>query len=176
MVEVIGSRVRLRPIEQRDQSALADVRQDLDIQRAVMSRPRLSGPEPVGDWLSRVRSDERRSVLAIADRQSDAFLGYVDVSDIDLISRRASVGICIAAAQQGKGNGTEALELLHGHLAEVWGVQKTTLEVLADNEAARSLYQRVGYGEVGKRRRHFYWDGQWHDVVIMERIESFLIQ
>jgi len=46
------------------------------------------------------------------------------------------------------------------------------LEVLADNERAIQLYQKLGFRQIGQLAEHYLQDQRWHDVVLMERMLS----
>lgn len=50
------------------------------------------------------------------------------------------------------------------------GLHKLVLAALARNNQAKRLYARAGFREVGIYRRQGRLDGQWEDVVIMERL------
>jgi RimJ/RimL family protein N-acetyltransferase len=46
-------------------------------------------------------------------------------------------------------------------------LHKISLTVLAENHAARRLYEKVGFVEEGRLREVFRRDGQWLDKVTM---------
>lgn len=64
--------------------------------------------------------------------------------------------------------------VLHGlvELAAAAGMESVTLEVRVSNEAARALYRRYGFYEVGIRKR--YYADNHEDAIIMttERLDS----
>ncbi len=47
---------------------------------------------------------------------------------------------------------------------------KLVSRVFVENLASRSLLQKLGFREVGIYERHGQLDGQWHDVVIVEKL------
>ena len=49
--------------------------------------------------------------------------------------------------------------------AQMLGARTTTLEVAADNKAARALYESIGYEQVGVRRNYY---GNGHDALTMK--------
>ncbi|MCW5875368.1 MAG: ribosomal protein S18-alanine N-acetyltransferase [Anaerolineales bacterium] len=70
----------------------------------------------------------------------------------------------VAAAFRRQGLGRRLLGHLLAEAAEL-GMGSATLEVRTGNQAARQLYRRLGFADVGMRPR-FYSDGE--DAVIMQ--------
>lgn len=71
--------------------------------------------------------------------------------------------IAVAPAARRRGIGTHLLKELLGACVK-HGATKVLLEVSVGNHAARNLYERLGFVEVGLRRR-YYRDGE--DAVTM---------
>ncbi|MEU2665565.1 GNAT family protein [Micromonospora sp. NPDC007220] len=53
-------------------------------------------------------------------------------------------------------------------------LHKVTLTVVADNEAAYRVYEKVGFVEEGRLRQTFRRDGRWHDTYTMGLLEGEL--
>ena len=104
----------------------------------------------------------------IADRATDAALGYLQFTNIDPVDLNADLGICLAPAAQGKGLGSEALRLALADLRDTRGLRKVSLRVRADNQAAIRCYARLGFAECGRLKEHVYIDDGWQDVLLME--------
>jgi RimJ/RimL family protein N-acetyltransferase len=88
---------------------------------------------------------------------------------MDTVSGHARLGIAVAEARRRRGFGRDALDLVARYLREVFALRKVVLEVQAENTAAISLYHSAGYTDVGIHAEHFYFDGVFHDVAVMER-------
>ncbi|MDP4014662.1 MAG: ribosomal protein S18-alanine N-acetyltransferase [Candidatus Nanopelagicales bacterium] len=71
--------------------------------------------------------------------------------------------IAVDRSSQGQGLGRALLDAAVDHATEV-GCMRVLLEVRADNDVARGLYQSSGFVETGRRRR-YYVDGT--DAVVM---------
>ena len=50
------------------------------------------------------------------------------------------------------------------------GLWKLVSRVFPENEASLALCRSLGFREVGVYRRHAQLDGEWRDVVIVERL------
>ena len=54
--------------------------------------------------------------------------------------------------------------------AERCGLWKLVSRIFPENEASLALCRALGFREVGLYRRHGRLDGEWRDVVIVERL------
>lgn len=77
-------------------------------------------------------------------------------------------GVAVDPGLQGLGVGRALMDGVHVE-ARRRGARKLSLRVLADNEAARRLYERAGYEVEGVLRGEFHLDGRDVDDVLMAR-------
>jgi RimJ/RimL family protein N-acetyltransferase len=166
---ITGETVRLRAPEASDVDALARLRSDEGLQRLLAVRTRGTSVASVQSWLERIRSDQASLVFVVSSRDADDVLGYVQITAMDTISGHAMLGICIAPDAQGRGVGGQSIRLIESYLERVWKLRKVVLNVLASNTSARGMYEHLGYEQTGVLHEHFFYDGQYEDVVVMER-------
>lgn len=166
---LVGEYVALRAWQTDDLSALQSMRNNLRLQRQLMTQPRGNSLNQVKDWLTTRTTSQSDVFFVIANKTSDQAVGYIQVVGMDFINGTAKLGICITPEAQGKGYGKEALTLLEGYLSSVFRLRKLTLEVLAGNAQAIGLYKKHNYREVGYFREHFHTGSGYEDVVIMEK-------
>ena len=163
-----GEYIRLRAWQESDVALMTALRNDVDLQAQLLARVRGSQAAQVRDWMER-RSTEADSIFfIIADSITDSALGYVQLTGIDLVDRRAELGICLDRAAQGRGSGREALELLMPYVREACGLRKLSLRVRADNVAAIRCYEYVGFEHCGLLRQHVFINDAWTNIVLME--------
>ena len=84
----------------------------------------------------------------------------------------AGVGECsvyVAAELRGRGIGSELLGRL-AEEAERRGFYKLLGKLFPTNQASVSLVQRCRFHQVGLHRCHGQLDGQWRDVLLVERL------
>jgi diamine N-acetyltransferase len=162
-----GSKIRLREWREEDLPSLTLWRNDIALQAQLMARPRGSDAGKIKSWLDGRTTPADRLFLVVASRENDEAVGYIQF-DLNLVDRFGEPGICLAPAQQGKGYGTEALNLAVKYLQATWGLRKISLRVLADNKRAVRSYTKCGFVECGKLRKHFLSGGEWKDVLLME--------
>ena len=79
------------------------------------------------------------------------------------------LSIAIDASQRGRGLSRQLLLTHLGHLAGR-GVRTIFLEVEENNQPARRLYERAGFGVVGRRERYYRQpDGEQLNALLMRR-------
>jgi RimJ/RimL family protein N-acetyltransferase len=92
-----------------------------------------------------------------------------ELSVIDVTQEEPEIGMIVGAPHRGRGIGRALLERAFAW-ARTNGKPALTLRVFPDNERARTLYRRTGFGDVtlqtdGIVRR----DGTGRDVLVMRR-------
>lgn len=93
-----------------------------------------------------------RAVLAHGARTDRRLIGFI-------MSRRAAdeaeiLSVAVTQARRGDGTGRRLLTLHLGRLAAL-GTKTVFLEVDEDNRAARRLYDKAGFREVGRRPAYY---------------------
>ena len=83
----------------------------------------------------------------------------------------AETSVYVARAYRRRGAGRMALEALIS-AAQKAGFWKLLSRVFPENTASRGLIRELGFREVGTYEKHGKLDGQWRDVVIVERLIS----
>ena len=77
--------------------------------------------------------------------------------------------IYVARAARGRGAGRAALVALV-EACESRGYWKLVGRIFPENEASLALCRSLGFREVGRYRRHGKLDGEWRDVVVVEKL------
>ncbi|MET0938531.1 MAG: arsinothricin resistance N-acetyltransferase ArsN1 family A [Gaiellaceae bacterium] len=106
-----------------------------------------------------VESDDTVVAWAVAHRYRKR-AAYAGVSEFS---------VYVARAERGRGFGRAAVQGLID-LCERRGLWKLVSRVFPENEASLALCRSLGFREVGIYRRHARLDGEWRDVVIVERL------
>lgn len=81
----------------------------------------------------------------------------------------ADSSVYVADGQQGRGVGTALIRGLIDE-AERLGFWKIVSRIFLFNRASRAMSRRAGFREVGVLHRHAQLDGEWLDVVFVERL------
>ena len=145
--------VTLRELEWTDLATLADLEQELFADDAWSEQT----------WWAELAGRPRRDyVVAVAGGEIVGYAGLDVAGDVaDVMT------VATAPTQQGKGIGRLLLDELVRRAASR-GCEAVLLEVRADNEAARNLYERKGFEVISVRRR-YYQPGDV-DALVMRRL------
>lgn len=164
-----GASIRLRTWQDGDIPTLLAIRNDVSLQAQLLSRARGSSEQDVIDWLKRHNKSTDSILLVIANKANNEPLGFIQAEDFNTIDRNTSFGICLIDKARGQGRCTEAINLMSDYLRNIWGARKIMISVRSDNESARRCYRKSGFNECGLLQSHTFIDGNWQDVILLER-------
>lgn len=167
--------VGLRRPEPVDGPFYWQMRNNLALVSSVMGfRLGVSG-QTIDAWIARGGGVEGDDLMLTAVLVPEAHrpLGYVKAYRVDRFSRHAWIGLCLfneedAAHGYGRRMLTQACDYLRDHVA----IRKISLDLLATNTRALSLYTRLGFVEEGRMTSQYYTGGRFEDVMILSRFLS----
>ena len=109
--------------------------------------------------------------VAILD---DKVVGLLAISQASQARRRhvATFGITVSEAHQGKGIGSQLMQVMVDYCDNWLNIHRIELEVFATNESGVGLYEKFGFELEGKMRDYAFRDGQYVDAVMMSRIKK----
>lgn len=156
----------VRPAVRNDAAAMAAIYNEGIRGRGATFETHERTPEEVAAWL-----DDPRYPVLVAVRH-DRIVGWASASRYRARACYDGIAECslyVTAAARGTGIGTALMTTLVTALEQA-GFWKMLSRVFPENTASRRLCARTGFREVGVYRRHGRLDGQWRDVVIVERL------
>jgi L-amino acid N-acyltransferase YncA len=130
------------------------------------TRPRTTGE--IAGWM-----DGRHPVVVV--ERNGQVVGFAAASLYrarECYSGVAEFSVYVAGEARGRGAGRLAMETLID-AARKAGFWKLVSRVFVENLPSRALLASVGFREVGIYQKHGRLDGQWRDVVIVERLLEF---
>lgn len=170
---LLGTQVRLRPLERRDLPLTVRWFLHPDT-RAMVARsvpPSLVAQER---WFDHVTKSGTEYIFVIEALREPGDLdaegvpvGVCGLHEISWQHRGAVVGIVLGEEARGHGLGTEAMYLLCRHAQRDLGLHRIQLEVRPENQRAVKSYERLGFVREGVRRQALFKDGAWVDVILM---------
>ena len=127
---------------------------------------RLRTPDDVRAWF-----DGRHPIVVVEDERGRivAFAATSSYRSRECYNGIAEFSVYVERAIRGNGAGRVAMDAIIA-AARAAGYWKLVSRVFVDNAASRALLSRVGFREVGIYQRHARLDGEWRDVVIVERL------
>ena len=127
------------------------------------TRPRTT--DDVRSWF-----DGRHPIVVVEDDGSIvAFASTSTYRSRDCYAGIAEFSVYVARSGRGKGAGRFAMRALI-EAAKPAGIWKLVSRIFIENTASRRLMASMGFREVGIYEKHAKLDGQWRDVVIVERL------
>ena len=82
----------------------------------------------------------------------------------------AEFSVYVARAARGRGAGARGHARADRRRPAPAGIWKLVSRIFIENTASRRLMASMGFREVGIYEKHAKLDGQWRDVVIVERL------
>lgn len=169
MVHRLGpdGEVTLRPPEQRDVDALLPIKNDPELAAMLCGTTHPWSHDDLVRWVDHHRSAADEAFFVITD-QHDRAIGHAALYRIDPEVGSAEFGILLGdQAVWGKGVGTRVTRFLVEHGFDTLGLHRIFLEVLATNERAQHVYEKLGFVVEGRLREHQFKEGRHVDVIVM---------
>jgi L-amino acid N-acyltransferase YncA len=155
----------VRPAREADGDAVAEIyNQGIEERQATFeTRPR-TGAE-CAEQIGR----DGRTLVAELDGQVVGWAGIVPYSARAAYAGVGEFSIYVDRAARRTGAGRRLLEDLCTH-GEALGYHKLLGKIFPANAASLALVRSCGFREVGLHERHARLDGEWRDVVLVERL------
>jgi L-amino acid N-acyltransferase YncA len=161
----VSTGIRTRRATLSDAASIAEIYNQGIEDRVATFETRPRTPADVREWFSAphqvvvVEQDERLVAFAATStyRPRDCYKGIAEFS------------IYVERGERGRGFGRLAIEALCDAAAEA-GFWKLVSRVFVENATSRELLKKTGFREVGIYQRHAMLDGEWRDVVIVEKL------
>jgi RimJ/RimL family protein N-acetyltransferase len=160
---LVGSKVRLRPIEPADVPMLQRWINTSPARNFIFTRLPMSLAQE-RDWAANAAVNPNTPVYII--QTSDG----VDVGSagLEIEGARATLGIAIHEERfWNRGLGTDAVGALVDGAFLTRPLVRIELTVFPDNQRAIRAYERAGFQREGLLRRYIYQNGEYRDVVLM---------
>ncbi len=166
-----GKEVFLRALEREDLKLLHEMQNDEEVMQWARSRP---DHMVTMEALEKEYEDELkgenvlRKTFAIVHRKSGRVIGWASLRWWRPFHTTADFGIAIGdKGFRGKGIGTEVTRLLTELAFEQYNIHKVELFTRPDNQAMIRSAEKSGFRVEGKIRETVYFNGKYHDGVLM---------
>ena len=169
MLKNTKKNIILRPYKECDLEVMYRIRNSFDLQIMLLSKPRPNTYKKVFDWIEQ-KSQSNDSVFFVISNIKDITIGFIQATNIDLVSGTCFLGIAIDEKFRREGIAVLAIELLENYLIDVFNIRKTMVHILSENPASLKTFSNSGYELVGVLKQHFYFRKKFLDVTIMEKI------
>lgn len=126
-------------------------------------------PRDTNEFCAWIDQDRYPLLVAEASRDVVGWAGLACYSDRPCYAGIGECSVYVDPEARSRGVGTALLEAL-AVVAERRGLHKLLGKLFTDNVASIRLVERCGFSSVGVHRRHGQLDGNWRDVLVVERL------
>ena len=159
--------LRARPARPEDAAAIARIYNEGIADRLATFETEPRATEDVLAWLG------EGFPLVVVEAEGGAIVAWASAPPYrprrEAYRGVGEFSVYVAREERGRGAGRAAMEALLAE-AEARGFWKLVSRVFPENEASIELCRALGFREVGVYRRHARLDGEWRDVVVVERL------
>ncbi len=161
--------MQIRDATHEDAAAIARIYNQGIEERSATLETQLRTAQERGDWLT---SRGSRHPVLVAVESSGAVAGWGSLNPFNAraaYDHVADFSVYVAREHRGQRIGDALLHALEGR-ARALGYHKLVLAALPHNAPGMRLYERHGFALVGTYHEQGMLDGQWVDVILMEKI------
>jgi L-amino acid N-acyltransferase YncA len=157
----------IRPAQPDDAEAIASIYNQGIEDRQATFQTRLHDPGEL-----ELKTEQRGGQLIVSER-GGAVIGWAGMSGYDdpadYYAGIAECAVYVAREARGQGAGAELLEGLAVE-AQKFGIHKLVAKIFTSNVASLALFRGSGFRVVGTHLRHGNLEGEWKDVIVLERL------
>ncbi|MGP0586651.1 GNAT family N-acetyltransferase [Paenibacillus timonensis] len=111
--------------------------------------------------------------FVIAHKDTEEYIGQIDLFKIDWKNRSTELGIVIGIKKYlGKGYGTEAIKVLQNFVFNRLNLNRLHLELHDFNQRAYRCYVKCGFKEEGRLREKNFVNGRYSDTIYMSILKK----
>jgi RimJ/RimL family protein N-acetyltransferase len=172
MTTIKGEKITLRPYRLSDAEAILRGASD-PVARRLTGTHATFTLEQTQNYVARYETAEDRVGFIIAHPATLEPLGEIVLLGIDEDNRNAGLRIAIFNQEDfSKGYGSEAIRLVVNHGFKELNLHRISLEVFDFNPRAIHVYEKVGFKREGVMRDALFYDGEYHNTIMMGILES----
>lgn len=169
--------IRLRAVEPGDVDVLLDMENDpaaWKVSNTLAPYSRFQLEQYVLNAPNDIHANRQLRLIIewAGEKQRPLVVGATDLFDIDLIHRRAGVGILILYPYRKKGFAQAALEVLVRYAFNVLSLHQLYCTIPAHNKASIHLFGKNHFKKTGVRKDWFFDGKSWQDEWLYQRIRS----
>ncbi len=99
-------------------------------------------------------------------------IGTIGIGNLDIASKKASIGYWLSEDYQGKGIMTMATKAVLNYAFETLDLNRVELKIASKNSKSTSIAERLGFIKEGTLRQDEILNGEYHDYNIYSFLKS----
>lgn len=179
MARLYGKRIMLREYRRDDFSAMRRWVNDPEVTNLLSDVFLYAHSEPATTAFleGAMAGGSDHKGFVIADLQTESYIGQIDLFRLDWKNRSAELGLVIGVKELfGQGYGTEAIRLMQSFVFYRMNLRRLYLQVHDYNTRAYQCYLKCGFREEGRLREAHYYNGRYHDIILMSVLRNDVMQ
>jgi diamine N-acetyltransferase len=96
----------------------------------------------------------------------------IDLFDFDPQHKRVGIGILLLTQYQGKGYGSEALEMVIDYAFLYLNVHQVFANITAENEKSIKLFEKFNFKKIGVKKDWIYANNSFKDEIQYQLIKT----
>ncbi len=167
--------IKLRELRENDAPLMLECLHDSEVQKGLKKRMMDLTLEDAVSFINKARTGKPYTTgenlhYAIADDETDQYLGTVSLKNLDMENATAEYAIITRKQAQGSGAAFLATGLILDKAFNEIGIHRVYLSVYSNNIPAIKLYEKSGFKYEGEFRDHFIIDGKhvgwkWYGIL-----------
>jgi [ribosomal protein S5]-alanine N-acetyltransferase len=173
MTFLTGTNVKLRKVTEKDYPKYMEIGDDMETR--LLADDDLPFPPTEEDhktFLKEISSKKDDYMFAIETIDEQVFIGTIGLFRTNWKNGTCYVGITLSSDYQGKGHGTDAMNVLLDYIFNYMNINKVKLEVFSTNERAIRSYEKCGFQKEGVLREELFRYGAFQDMTVMGMLRS----
>jgi RimJ/RimL family protein N-acetyltransferase len=168
--KLVGKKVYLSPIDVNDAEVFTEWLNDIELLVNLQLYNGIISVENEKVLLDNLSKEHNYSII---DFETNKLIGNCGFFDIDHVNQTAEIGIFIGDKKfRNKGYGAEALSLLIDYGLKALNFHNIMLRVYEYNKSAIRCYEKIGFKQIGKRRKALYRNLEKHDIIFMDLLQG----
>ncbi len=175
-VYIYGKRIFLRPLSFDDVSdEYLHWMSDKEVTRFLESKRIKYSKKKLKEYVTMFVGSKTDILLGIFINENRKHIGNIKIGGIHSYHRYGDIGLMIGDKNMwGKGYGTDSIALAWRYATEKLNVHKLTAGINEDNCPSFHAFLRAGFYEVGRLKKHAFFEGKYVDTILVEKIfDSF---
>ncbi|MDU2353340.1 MAG: GNAT family protein [Anaerococcus sp.] len=165
-----GKNVSLRTVELEDLDYLNKWKNTEEVFKYLGGGFYPVSKDTQSQWMNSIIDTTNGNIRYIIQNKQNQPIGFIGLYSIHDIYRTAEIGLYIGEInEQKKGHAYEAYQLFENYIMNYLNIRKLKAYVVEINSPAVSFWHKNNYMVVGKFSKERYIDGEFVDVLIMEK-------
>ncbi|MDG1941248.1 MAG: GNAT family N-acetyltransferase [Flavobacteriaceae bacterium] len=171
MIQLQNEILSLRALEPGDIDLLYDLENDPDLWK-YSNRLQPYSRDLLQKYIANAHKDifEVRQIKFTICTPEGSALGFIDLFDYEPLHHRAGVGLVLRQQDQNKGYGKAALQLIAVYAQKHLQLHQLYANIAEENRISIQLFEGQGYTFVGKKKDWNFYEGQYHDESIYQKM------